>query len=229
MPTLPRVCPLYLPAFVLIALVLPARAELTWKQKTVQVKADASMGVVEVRFPFTNGGTNPVDVKQVESSCGCTTTELEQRHYEPGQGGEIVARYTFGNHVGLQHKTIAVKTSDRSEPVILELVADIPEMVRIEPPHVTWSKGEEKKAKSVVLETVNDLVFEDIDLQSTNPAMKAELTTLVKGRKYQITVTPASTAGFAFATLNIRCKFGKELTRTFYSYATVKPMAAGDD
>ena len=205
-----------------------AQAELTWKQKTIQIKADASMGVVEAKFSFTNNGAKAVDVLQVESSCGCTTAELERRHYDPGQGGEIVARYTLGNHVGRQRKTIAVKTNDQSEPTILTLVTDIPEMVRIQPPFVTWSKGDEKQPKTMILETVGNFSLQDIELHTSNPAMAVDLKPLVKGRKYQITVTPGNTDGFVFSTINIECRFSKDLSRTFHTYGTVKPIASSE-
>ncbi len=218
----------FLPALLGLACAFPAHAELTWKQKLIEVKADPSMGVAEARFTFTNGTAKAIDIRQVESDCGCTTADLVQRHYEPGQGGEIVARFTLGNHVGPQRKTVAVKTNDQSEPTILTLVTDIPEMVRIKPAFVTWSKGDEKKPKSLVLETVNDLVLQDIDLKNSNPSMKVEMEPLVKGHKYQITVTPGSTDGFAFSTLSLDCRFGKDVTRTFHTYATVKPSAAAE-
>ena len=230
-------CPMTTPRFPLsLALLIiasfcpgvPARAELTWKQKTVQIKADPSMGVVEARFAFTNTGAKAVEVQQVESSCGCTTAELEQRHYEPGKGGEIVARYTLGNHVGLQRKTIAVKTNDQSEPTILTLVTDIPEMIRIKPPFVTWSKGDAKTPKTMILETTDELSLESIELHTSNPAMHAELEPVVKGHKYQITVTPGTTDNFVFATFNIDCRFSKDLARTFHSYGTVKPISRSE-
>ena len=115
---------------------VPAQAIIVWKQKTVGIKVDPAQEIVEVRFAFTNKGKTPVDITKVESSCGCTTTELTQRHYEPGQSGEIVAKYTVGNHVGTQRKTVAVKSGDQEEPDILTIVADIPELVRFTPPFV---------------------------------------------------------------------------------------------
>ena len=84
------------------------RAEIVWKQKTVELHADAKSTVLEARFPFSNAGGRPVDITQVESSCGCTVVSLEKRHYEPHEGGEIVARYTVGTQAGVQKKTVLV-------------------------------------------------------------------------------------------------------------------------
>ena len=74
----------------------PALAEMEWAQKTVQLKASAKDTVIEARFRFTNRGKDAVDIQQVESSCGCTTTALAQRHYAPGESGAIVALTSGG-------------------------------------------------------------------------------------------------------------------------------------
>ncbi len=201
--------------------VCPARAELTWTQKTVELKADARTTVLEAKFHFTNSGKQAVDVRQIESDCGCTTAELEKRHYEPGASGDIVARYTVGNHVGLQTKTIAVSTSDREQPTLLTLAVQIPEVLRIAPPYVAWKHDEAARPKEISLELMQDTPIDEITVQSSNTGMRVAIQTLVKGRKYRLDITPAQTAQMAFATLTIHCRYGDE-EKTFRAYATVK-------
>ncbi len=203
----------------------PASAELTWAKKTVELKADAKSTVLEAKFHFTNTGSKAVDVRQIESSCGCTTAELEQRHYEPGASGDIVARYTVGSHVGLQTKTVAVFTSDREQPTMLTLAVQIPEILRITPTYVSWTHGEAAKAKSITLELLQDTPIADLAVQSSQAGMNVTMQTLVKGRKYRLDVTPVQTDQSAFATLNIHCQYGDE-DKTFRAYATVKPGEA---
>lgn len=200
------------------------RAALDWPQKTVEVKTDAKTPVVEVRFPFKNNGTKPIDVTQVESSCGCTTVALEKRHYAPGESGEIVARYTVSDHTGVQKKNVLVGTTDGSDPIELTLVVSIPEALRITPAFVTWKHDEAAKPKTITLEIMQDTPAKDIAVQSSSVAFTSELQTLTKGRKYQITVTPGHTGQNLFATLSIRCQFGDN-EKVFRSYATVQPMA----
>ena len=146
------------------------RAGLDWPQKTVEVKATADTPVVEVKFPFKNNGTTPVDVTQVESSCGCTTVALDKRHYAPGEGGEIVARYTVADHTGLQKKNVLVATGDNAEPTQLTLVVRIPEVLRITPAFVTWDHDEAPKPKTITLEMVQDTTIKDITVQSSSGA-----------------------------------------------------------
>ena len=200
----------------------PARGALDWPQKTVEVNASADTPVVEVKFPFKNNGTTPVDVTQVESSCGCTTVALTKRHYAPGEGGEIVARYTVADHSGLQKKNVLVATGDGAPPVELTLAVRIPETLRITPAFVTWKHDEAAKPKTVTLEMMQDTPIKDISVQSSSGLVIAELETLTKGRKYQIVVTPSKTDQNLFSTLAIHCTFG-DSERVFRSYATVQP------
>ena len=203
-----------------------AAAELSWTKKTAELKADARTTVLEAKFHFTNTGKNAVDIRQIESSCGCTTAELEQRHYEPGASGDIVARYTVGDHVGLQTKTIAVVASDREQPTILTLAVQIPEILRITPPYVTWKHGEEARAKQITLELLQDTPISNIAVQSSNAGINVAMQTLVKGRRYRLDITPGQTEQTTFATLSIHCQYGEE-DKTFRAYATVKPIEAG--
>ncbi len=204
-----------------------ARAELAWTRKNVELKADAQTSVVEAKFPFKNTGAKAVDVTQVMSSCGCTTVALEKRHYEPNEGGEIVARYTLGEHTGQQKKSVLVTTNDGSEPVELTLAVRIPEILRITPAFVTWKHDEAPTPKQIIFEMMQDTPIKDISVQSSNSAVTAELVPLVKGRKYQLTVNPGHTDQHLFATLAVHTQFGDN-ERVFRTYATVQPAVQGD-
>ncbi len=214
--------------FLFISVANRLDAELVWTKKVVELKADARSTVLEAKFHFTNAGKTAVDVRQIESSCGCTTAELEQRHYEPGASGDIVARYTVGSHVGLQTKTIAVIASDRDQPTILTLAIQIPEILRIAPPYVSWKHGEAAKTKQITLELLQDTPIKDIAVQSSNATMSVTMETLVKGRKYRLDITPARTDDTIFATLTIHCQYGDE-DKTFRAYATVKLAGAPEN
>ena len=214
-------CP-WLTAFVIFLLTSQAHGELTWVQKKIELAADAGSEVLEAHFHFTNSGATPIDIRQVESSCGCTTTELAQRHYEPGQTGEIVARYTVAGHMGLQTKTLAVWSSDRTDPTTLTLAIHIPEIARLQPAFVTWTHDETPAPKTITLDMLQAVMPRDITVESSSTDVSAELRTQIKDRKYQIVVTPAQTGQFVHAILTVHCRFG-EKEQVFRSYATVQP------
>ena len=72
------------------------------------------------------------------------------------------------------------------------------------------------------------MTLAEVEMKSSNPAMEARMATAVKGHRYEVTVTPSNTDRFVFATLSFDCRFGKEVTRTFRAYATVKPVSVAE-
>ncbi len=204
-------------------LIIPhAHAELAWKHQAVDLHADAKSTVLEARFPFTNTGKTPVEITNVESSCGCTTVTLDKRRYDAGENGEIVARYTVGALAGTQQKTVQVETNDGREPTVLTLNIQVPEIVRIKPSFVQWKHGEPLAAKTITLEMLQDIPVKDFSTQSSAANFTTELKALVPGRMYELTVRPLSTEQHQFSTLTIRCRFGED-EKVFRAYATVRP------
>ena len=214
-------------ALVVCGLAHRADAELAWKQRSVELHADAKSTMLEARFPFTNIGTAPLEITSMESSCGCTVATLEKRHYEPRESGEIVARYTVGAAVGAQQKTVQVTTNDGREPTILTLNIQIPEILRVKPAFVSWKHGERLTPKTIILEMLQDTPLKDISAQSSAVGFVTELKPLVPGRKYELTVRPLTTDQHQFSTLAIRCRFGEE-DKVFRAYATVRPPEIKD-
>ena len=198
-----------------------AFAELTWAQKTADVDGDARSPVLEAHYHFTNTGSSPVEIRNVETSCGCTTAALEKRTYQPGETGEIVAKYTVGTHTGVQRKTLLVQTNDGKDTT-LNLNAHILEILRVTPTVVTWSHNEANGPKRISLELVQETPFDEISVESSTPHVTAKLVAITKGRKYDLLVTPEQTDRFLYCKLTIHCRFGAE-EKSFIAYATVKP------
>lgn len=212
--------------FTLLALALPARADLVWSEKDISLKAAPDRDTVEARYHFTNAGNAPVEIQQIESSCGCTTAELDKRNYAPGESGEIVAKFTIGSRLGVQTKTIAVKVRGVEEPVTLKLVIDIPEVLRIRPTFVYWVQGETPKSRTMTIDVQPDSPVEKLTVSCSNPAMSPALKEITKGLRYELTVTPARTDKVMFSALTLNCEYAKGVTKSFRAYATVKPEGA---
>ncbi len=62
-------------------------------------------------FDFTNEGTDPLILKNVQASCGCTTPDWPREPILPGKKGEIKVTYNPANRPGGFQKQITV-TSD---------------------------------------------------------------------------------------------------------------------
>lgn len=70
-------------------------------------------------FKFTNIGEEPLLLKNVRASCGCTTPKWTKEPVLPGDAGEIKVTYNPRNRPGSFRKTITITSN--AEPVTMHL------------------------------------------------------------------------------------------------------------
>ena len=209
-------------ALVCVAGSAELHAELTWKEQTVEIAADPGATVLEAHFHFSNAGTSAVDVTDIHTSCGCTTADLEKRHYEPGEGGEIVARYTVDERIGLQKKMVLVSTNGQAEATTLTLLVRLPEVLHFPETFVTWKQGEDAKEKVLPIKVApNTPKLENLVVQPSNGSVTATIRPAGQGTGYELHVTPISTERPMFTTLLVRCRVGAA-EKSARAYATVE-------
>lgn len=68
----------------------------------------------EYEFTFTNKGTSPVIINNVQASCGCTTPSWPKDPILPGKSGSIKASYATTGRPGPFTKTITVLSNTGS-------------------------------------------------------------------------------------------------------------------
>jgi hypothetical protein len=133
-----------------------------------RIKEDG--GKVSYKFKFTNSGKQPIIIKNVESSCGCTTPEWSKTPILPGKEGFVGAEYDPIDRPGLFSKEIKIFNNITSEPIKLEIKGDvIPKIkevadlyrynidnLRLVSNHVAFARitNTEKKTQSV--DVIND-------------------------------------------------------------------------
>lgn len=222
-----------------------AGAQLSWERREVTLQGEGMQDtpVFEARFPFTNTGQAPVEIRSVQTSCGCTTAQLPKRRFEPGEHGEILARFEAGERVGRQEKTIAVETDDGAGgPTTLRLVAEIPEGARLRPAFVFWFRGEEPVPKTLTLESSADGAaggmaprLTGVRVESSIDSMKVETREVTPGQRWELTVHPAQMDQLVISTLRVVCRFEPAAAggpgggeRTLKAYAAIKPTPVSD-
>ena len=62
----------------------------------------------EHRFYFDNPFAQPIHVRSVRTSCGCTTPSVETEIVPPGGRGSILAKFNTGTHTGARSATLTV-------------------------------------------------------------------------------------------------------------------------
>jgi hypothetical protein len=70
---------------------------------------------VEEVFRFTNTGTEPLVITNVEVSCGCTVPKWPRDPIAPGGKGEILVVFNSAGKSGAQNKVVTV-VSNASNP-----------------------------------------------------------------------------------------------------------------
>jgi hypothetical protein len=70
---------------------------------------DVAVGAkTEFRFPIHNTTGRTIHVREVRTSCGCTTPSVENHYIEPGQTGSILAKFNTGTHRGQKGANLTV-------------------------------------------------------------------------------------------------------------------------
>jgi hypothetical protein len=205
------------------ALAAPVFAQLKW-EKLEQTFAPSPLDKsVVAKYRFTNVGTSPVTINDMQTSCGCTTAALEKWEYAPGESGEIEANFQFAGHIGHQEKWIFVTTSTAPrEPTLLRLIVNIPIAVTIEPEFVMWRVGDQLEPKTIRIVVADGFPAKIVSVQADDPAVKLELHDVRPGKEVEVSITPSTTSKSESTVLSIQTDYPPEKPETHYAYARVR-------
>ncbi|MBK1441507.1 DUF1573 domain-containing protein [Parapedobacter sp. ISTM3] len=80
---------------------------------------------VEHEFKFTNTGTSPLIISNVQASCGCTTPEYSKNPIAPGDEGMVKVVFNSAGQLGKQHKVVTVMSNASSPNTLLHLRGEV--------------------------------------------------------------------------------------------------------
>ena len=210
-------------ALALAAGVCSSHAQLTWETKEIKLKAAPFAEYVDASFKFTNTGPAAIVIKEVKTSCGCTTAELAKKEYAPGEFGEIKAKFNAGGRKGTQSKSIHVTTDVEKDPITtLMLTTEIPDVVRIEPSAIVWSLNSPATPKSIKISIGIDEPVKVTEVTTISDKFKTELVTISEGKQYEVKVTPTATDAGSKAVFQIKIDKPADKPRMFTAVAYVR-------
>jgi len=168
-----------------------------------------SGAVLRHDFYFTNVGSVPLEISNVQVSCGCTTAGEWSRRVEPGQTGMIPIQFATAGFQGMVFKTITIHCNDPQQPnVTLQLRANLWNPIEVNPRYATLRANPERFSQARAV--VQILNHEEAPLQlktpvSSNPLLQAEVLERVPGREFELILTPTGQAppGPTQATISI--------------------------
>lgn len=73
---------------------------------------------VVARYKVTNKGNAPLQIKNLNPSCGCTSTVTGQWHLKPGESTELEVGFNPAGFRGLSRKFVQVTSDDPVQPVV---------------------------------------------------------------------------------------------------------------
>ncbi len=113
------------------------------------------VGTVSCDFEFVNTGTEPLVIKNVRASCGCTATEYSQEPVAPGDSGVVKVTYNAEGRPGKFSKAIYVYTNTTPERSVLRIIGEVISGDHPDSPRYAYKIGSLKlKSLHVALETV---------------------------------------------------------------------------
>jgi hypothetical protein len=166
--------------------------------------------VVKHEFAFTNVGDRRLEIRDVRTSCGCTTAGVWPRQLDPGVGGTIPIELRTLSFNGLLAKTVTVTSNDTNQPVaVLQLKGTVWRPVDVTPQSAVLNYLVDAASNvSTVVRIVSNLE-EPLTLsepESNQRALAAELKTVHPGKEYQllIKVVPPLGPGNVFGRISLK-------------------------
>jgi hypothetical protein len=154
--------------------------------------------IVKCTFVFTNTGDRPLEITDVRSSCGCTTTGDWSRKVEPGQTGTIPIQFDSTDFDGPVSKSILITCNDpRQTRVSLRLLGKVWWPIKVTPKSVFMTVTTDGPASAPKVVRITNTLDRPITLstpESTNQQITAELKTIQDGKEYQLLVNAAPTS-----------------------------------
>jgi hypothetical protein len=90
------------------AAVAPPVTTIQWVDTVKHIGKVTEGEKVEIAYKFINTGSNPLVIRNVMASCGCTIAEKPEAPIAPGKEGYIKASFSSQGRIGANHKTLTV-------------------------------------------------------------------------------------------------------------------------
>lgn len=189
---------------ILCSLQHKALAGLDFASTHLKVEADPAVDELPVQFTFQVEGDKPIEITEVQTTCGCLKAKADKKVYQSGEKGVIDCIFSIGSFEGEHIKSLYVITSEEgNERIPLKVTFNVPLLFEIEPQQQKWKVGEPAVAKKVSFKVLYQDPVEILELTSSRQAFTAEFKEIKKGREYEIMITPSDTSKPMLGALSI--------------------------
>ena len=100
----------------MLSIGLSANSILKVKEKKIDFGDIESGKVVSIVYEFENAGDTDLEIKNINTSCGCTYSTLEKKIYKPGEKGKLPVKFFSKGYRGKVIKTVTISSNDKVNP-----------------------------------------------------------------------------------------------------------------
>jgi hypothetical protein len=155
--------------------------------------------VIKHEFVFTNAGTELLEIKDVKSTCGCTSAAAGSQQVKPGESGKIPIEFHTRQFSGPITKTITIAINNpRQPPANLQIKGTVWRPIDVVPSTAAFTGTLDSLSNAFVVVKIINQESNALQLSppvSNHRAIVAELTTNQPGTEYQLKVRLAPPLG----------------------------------
>jgi hypothetical protein len=141
----------------------------------------------KAEFRFSNAGTAPLRITQINSCCGVTTAGVRAGQvYAPGESGVLEINYRAGSQPGSMRRNLYIQSNDPAQSAVtLTVKATIAPRVRYEPTTLRLSlKRDNAGAGDITLTSLDGRPFAITGFRATANAIRADLDPKVEATEF---------------------------------------------
>ncbi|MCW1887826.1 DUF1573 domain-containing protein [Luteolibacter flavescens] len=207
-----------------LAVCLPLSAgTLKFDQTKKEVTVDNDQKTVTVDFEFKNESDSEALIERYDAGCPCATVGVKdsKMNYKPGETGTVRIVFDLGLVPGTMDKAVALymKGDAANNPsVTLTSHIVVPSLVDVEPKSLMWDIGSKPEPKTVTVTMNHSEPIKVLSITGADTRFKQELKTIEEGKKYEVTITPASTkqVGMGVVHLETDCKYDRHRSQRIF-------------
>jgi len=140
------------------------------------------------QFQFSNQGQGVLEIKKIQSTCGCTVPELKKRTYLPGESGTITVTFHPGLRSGHVSKSLYILSNDKAHPKApLTIKANVVQKISYEPKRFRLRPNEENAGVGdIKIQSLDGRAFAISRIQIRPECMKVDYDPVVEANEFVI-------------------------------------------
>ena len=180
-----------------------AEAQLVWRKAEQQRSVGVEQASTSFVFHFRNAGEEPVKIVKVRKSCGCLSTEFDERLYAPGESGSLKVAMDLQGRSGPLQKSLMVTTSNQPNgPKKLRVKVNVPKGYELSTRRLIWEASDSTPQTCRLTNSSSTPVILE-SVRSSDSAFTVELIEIREGFEYEVIIQPVTESGTARSIVSI--------------------------